>query len=495
MSRPADGGGWSWPTYWASLAVLSTLLSLWGLATPMFAVPDEPAHFLKAAAVARGQWIGPPGESTLVRVPPGVAAAQRQAGCFAFQTTVSAACAPTRTASGPGLVDARTQAGRYPPAYYAVVGLPTLVWTDLKAVYAVRGVSAAITGALLAAAVTAAATTGRRLLVVAVGLAATPMAVFLGAGVNPSGPEIAAAVALWTAGTALVLSDVRPIRPVLWTAGLAAVVLTLSRPISPLWAAVVGVVLLTLAGRRRGAALIRERAVRGWAMAVVLAAAAQTAWVLSSGALSLYGRGRQLSLGERVRISLGLADDRLRQMVGWFGWLDTPAPDAVHYAWTGALVALVALGLRRPDPLRAGLLLAVAVAVVAVPVALEVPSVDDVGFYWQGRYTLPLAAGFPVLAAVAASRGRPPTRMETTVMAVVLAVLAVAHVAAFLTALGRYTVGTGQGLGLFDVAWQPPGSAPLLAAAFCLASAGWSAWLLRLVVARQTDGLPSPRSL
>src|SRR5437868_6439956 len=42
-------------TVFASFALLT---SLWALATPLMAVPDEPAHAIRAAAVARGQLIG-----------------------------------------------------------------------------------------------------------------------------------------------------------------------------------------------------------------------------------------------------------------------------------------------------------------------------------------------------------------------------------------------------------------------------------------------------
>ena len=482
MTGAAARGGWCWRTYWVSLAVVSALLGLWGLATPPLAVPDEPAHFLKAAAVARGQWIGPPGETTLVRVPPGIAAAHKQPGCFAFKSAVPAGCAPGQTEFGSADVDGRTQAGRYPPAYYAFVGLPTLVWTDLEVLYLVRGMSAALVAALLAAAVTAAAATGRRRLVVATAVTVTPMALFLGAAVNPSGPEIAAAVALWTAGAALVLGQGRPARPVLATAGLAATVLTLTRPVSPFWVALIGVVLLVLAGRRRAAELVRERAVLAWVGVLVLAGAAQAAWVLWSGALELFGTGRALTLRERASVSLSLTDERLRQMVGWFGWLDTPAPDAVHHAWAAVLLALVVLGLGGAAPLRVVLLAAVAVAVVLVPIALEVPSVNEVGFYWQGRYTLPLAAGVPVLAAVAPRRVPTSTRLHDATLAVLLAVLAAAHVASFVVTLSRYTVGVGRAIDLTDVDWQPPGSAVVLIGLFGLAAAVWSLWLLRLPV-------------
>ena len=478
-------GGWSWRTFAVSLGVLSTLLGLWGLATPLFGVPDEPAHFLKSAGVVRGQVTGLPGLPTAVSVPPALAATRLQTGCFVFQPAVPADCAPGYDGPDGPDVEARTQAGRDPPAYSALVGLPTLVWTDLASVYAVRGVSAALCAALLAAAVTAAAATGRRLLVLAVGLALTPMALFLGAAVNPSGPEIAAALALWSAGTALALATGPPSRPVLTTAGLAGVVLVLSRPISPLWLAVIGLSVLVIAGRGRVLELARLGSVQAWVAVLVLAAAAQTAWVLLAGSLELFGTPQRLTVRDRLAGSLERTDQRLQQMVGWFGWLDTPAPVWVHLGWAGAVVLLAGLGLRRAALSRAVLLAGLVVLVVAVPTALEVASANVVGFYWQGRYTLPLGVG---VVLVAAALGRRAAPVPVGLQVVLLALVGTAHVASFVVALGRHTVGTGNGLGLLDVRWEPPLPAPVLALGSCFAALAWSLWLARLPLAQPAYG-------
>ena len=41
-------------TWWISFAVFGALACLWALTTPLGAGPDEPAHIIKAAAVAHG---------------------------------------------------------------------------------------------------------------------------------------------------------------------------------------------------------------------------------------------------------------------------------------------------------------------------------------------------------------------------------------------------------------------------------------------------------
>jgi len=279
-------------------------------------------------------------------------------------------------------------------------------------------------------------------------------------------------------------------RSLLATAGVAGVVLALSRPISPFWLALIGLALLLLAGRRRAFELVRHRSVQVWIGVLALAGAAQSAWVVGAGALELFGTAQELTLRQRVEGSLARTDDRLHQMVGWFGWLDTPVPAGVLLVWAAALAVVVTLGLRRPSWWRAVLLALLVVACVLVPVALEALSANQVGFYWQGRYTLPIAVGVPVLAAVASQRpggaARPVPRVGSgalgpltlVLLALVLLALAAAQVVSYVVALGRYTVGTGNGLGLTDVAWAPPLPAPVLAVAFAAAAAGWAVWLL-----------------
>jgi hypothetical protein len=461
---------WSWRTFSAALALLSGLVGVWGLAVPLLGAPDEPAHVLRAAGVVRGQLTGLPGLPTAVSVPPAVAEAQTYAGCFVFRPEVDASCAPALAVDrGEPDVEARTQAGRYPPAWYALTGLPTLVWQDLAVVHAVRAVSGALVAGLLAAAATLALASGRPLLRLAVGAAATPMALFLGGSANPSGPEAAAGLLLWVAGTLVVLDG--PRRSPLWCAGVAAVVLALLRPVSPLWVAVAGVVLLLLAGRRVPA-LVRSRGVQLVAGAAVLAALVQTAFVVGLGSLQLYGSGRELPLSERLAGSLGRTDERARQMVGWFGWLEVPAPDWVVGAWAVVVAVVVLAGLLLGRWGQRLLVLLLVAAVVAVPVALEAPSVATVGFYWQGRYTLPLAAGALVVAAAVARRSPP-----RWCLAVLLAVVAAAQVGALIVALGRWTDGVGQPLDLLDPAWSPPLPPVALVAAYAVLAVGWCALL------------------
>ncbi len=88
-----------------------------------------------------------------------------------------------------------TYVGRYPPLYYAIVGIPSLAWPTDVGGYLMRLVSGLLSSLFLGLALALAAVWSRlRLLVLAVVVAATPMVFIWGSVVNPSGLEVATAV-------------------------------------------------------------------------------------------------------------------------------------------------------------------------------------------------------------------------------------------------------------------------------------------------------------
>ncbi|HUY65003.1 MAG TPA: DUF2142 domain-containing protein [Acidimicrobiales bacterium] len=133
------------PRWWTTLAVLFAMTAAWSLATALMASPDEPAHTIKAAAVARGQFFGTPAPPTAggpspdvaVRVPDVFAAAVELPGCYAFHPDVDASCAPALHPVT-AVVTVDTPAGRYEPLYYFVVGLPSLFLSSASGIRLMR---------------------------------------------------------------------------------------------------------------------------------------------------------------------------------------------------------------------------------------------------------------------------------------------------------------------------------------------------------------------
>ena len=192
-----------------AFACFFVLGATWAFASPLLSVPDEPAHLVKSAAVARGELTGRkiairdegPGSifrggfTVVVDVPLSYAWQTSEIpNCFIYDPTTPAGCAP-EFRDQPEEVTWTTWVGEYPPTYYAAVGWATLVDTGRNGVYLARLVSAAISAAFLATAFACALTSARhRVLALGVVLAATPMTLFLAGSINPNGLEIAAAV-------------------------------------------------------------------------------------------------------------------------------------------------------------------------------------------------------------------------------------------------------------------------------------------------------------
>ena len=97
----------------------------------------------------------------------------------------------------------------------------------------------------------------------------------------------------------------------------------------------------------------------------------------------------------------------VRDMVGVFGWEDTrPAGVArrrmvVVRARAGAVALVIGTWRQRLA------ILGTAAGTIVVQVASEALKAPSIGYVWQGRYTLPLAMGVPIISGwvVATSPG------------------------------------------------------------------------------------------
>ena len=447
----------------AFVAVFVTT-SAWSLATPLFASPDEPSHVARAVALDHGQLIGNKvGHAlvyTTVTVPGSIADGDRYVSCFAFKSYAPASCAHSLSSSQkPKSIE--ISSGRYPPLYFAIVGLPSLASTSATGVYVMRLTSALLSSLFIALAFMAVGAWSRRpLLSVGILLALTPMVVFMASVVNPNGLEISAAICLWTSGVILATERADdPPAGLLATVAGAATVLMLCRGISPLWVFVIFAVLAVLAGRRGIVAVARTRGARVAAGVIVLSGVAALWWIAAAHANVLRNIGGlppRLSNVSVAATSLGQSTAWIHQMVGVFGWLDTSAPYFTYVVWYAAVgfVLVLAFAVARLRP--AASLLLLVVAVVVVPVAILEHDAHQLGEFWQGRYTLPLAVGLPIVATSLIEGTDVLARFRMRVTVLVAAVLGAASFAAFFNAERRYASGLPGPIGFEHASWNPP---------------------------------------
>jgi len=472
------------------------VIAAWSFATPLMASPDEPSQVKQATALVRGQIDEPhvPGKFgpvSNIRVPEWAARAALLPQCFAFRPQRSGFC-PVVVGGSRRMVTAQTQFSNYPPLYFAWVGLPSLPLTGRSALYAMRLTSALANASLLALGVYLLARYHpRRFPLVGALVALTPMVLFLSGVVNASGLEITAAFASWCAGLCVIESREIPRTLAVWTS-LAFAVFILSRPISPVNAAAVLVVLAALAGWRRLRTLTATP--RALPIGGIILGAGVVAGIslVVGGSPSLLGRPLHpaLTFSGAFHEVWTLDPSRLEQGIGLFGWTDTPIPHPVQLLWIGLAAGLCLIGLLRSTRFLLALVLLV-VAILAMPVIFEIPKINAIGPYWQGRYWLPLLVGIP-LTATAASGHRPIRRLQglldtplaagARVAAAVLlgAVIVWAQVAAFVLALHRYTTGLDRPAGT-PIEWTPPGGITFVVVTFVLGElllAGAIAWMV-----------------
>jgi Predicted membrane protein (DUF2142) len=492
--------------WWTAFVLVFGLAAAWAFASPLYSVPDEPAHTVKAAAVVRGELDGRKqtvpnrpgtilrgGFTIVVHVPTSYTwNSTTLPNCYISHPHVPASCAPKfvddhRSATW------TTWVGRYPPMYYALVGWPSLVDTGTASIYAMRLLGALVFAALLAAAMACAWEAPRfRLLAVGVAVAATPTALFLAGGVNPMSLEIAAAVCLWAALGVVALGDPPGVsRRLLVLIGLSGALLAATRPISALWLAVILLAGLALAGRDRVAAVIRQRGAPVTAAVVGVVAAGGVLWTLVGGALGNAEGDDPRGLGylSALKHSLRRTPEYMREMLGVFGWRTTPSPSVVYWVFVIVLVLLVGLALVRSSRSAATVLLGVLGVSLVLPPLLEAANAHDKGFAWQGRYGLPIAVGVPIVAALVLGASRRLGRRATArLAATVLTVVAATQAVAFYWALRRYAVGSQGPLFFFGHrGWAPPLPSGLLVAAVVVLAAGLAVLAYRLATGGPPD--------
>jgi hypothetical protein len=208
---------------------------------------------------------------------------------------------------------------------------------------------------------------------------------------------------------------------------------------------------------------------------------AQVAWVALAGGLNLTNPGAASHdpTSLVLRTSFGDSFRFLSQMVGNFGWLDTPVPRGVLVAWVFVLGLLLVLALAWSSRLRAAVLGGILALAIAIPIVLEASSAKGAGYLWQGRYGLPLAAGVPIVAGILIARATNAPALRGRLAGILAAVFVFGQFVAFGQSLRRSTVGYDATFFFFvHPRWNPPVPVILLLVAYLVVIAALAIWLL-----------------
>ncbi|GAA2058594.1 DUF2142 domain-containing protein [Leifsonia soli] len=471
------------------LGFVLTLLPmlLWNLASPIGSSPDEPTHLVRAAAVARGQVFTQPWDGNRrmseAKVPEYVDTWILGVSCYAFRPNVPASCVPPITGDPDRIVETGHTAAANSPVFYAVTGLPSLFLDGSKALYAMRGMNSLMCATMFGFIFMALSQLARpRWAYFAAFVAATPMVFYLGGTLNPNGIEAISAGALLSGLVVVGSRMIRGARLIELLGGivLSTVLLTATRNISLLWVLMVVVTALLLSRRAILKRLVRLPSV--W-VAIGLAALACILEFLYYIHPSLTAQPQQFNgAGTTFRDGFTyMIQHTFDYGIGWigfFGWVDTPAPSFTLIVWAslmlGTVVAALAIGI---GARRWSLILLVA-ALVLVPAIAQAAVITRAGFIWQGRYTLAIVITLLLAAGIVLDRsgyGIPavPLRRVAT-MAVWF--MAFGHFFAFAVTIKRYVVGDAVYLPvlLLHPKWQPPGTWIVLCAAFIVVIVGAS---------------------
>jgi Predicted membrane protein (DUF2142) len=479
-------------------AFLALLGAAWVVGNPPGGGTDEAAHYVKAIGVGRGDLYGEPLEVTSAELRAFLKSGRSEAAeggigvtsktlewqgrtsrefdvpaglgfprlnCTAARPDVSAGCLESGRPSDRE-TQMQTYTGTYQPFAYAPAGVVmNLAGEPTAAVRLGRLAGAVLSLTLLALAAFLLWDGGRGALsLVGLILAMTPAVLFSGSILNPSGPEIAAAICFSAALLRLFRGP--SVAPALWVAvGVSGAVLAISRSFGPIFVLIIVVAVVAVEGPRRvrDALAWQRNAVLATSLVVGLAMAAGVWWEV---VYQPHPSTDLVDIAEELGASISALPVLAREAVGVFGNLDTRMPDVIHVMWGALVLFLGGLAFAVGDRRQRWSLVALAGSILAITVALSAAA-RQTGFQFQGRYILPLAVVFPLWAgeilSVEAHRLNPP--LARAVLVGTAAVAAGVHLFAWYFNARRFAVGTdGPWNFIAEAEWAPPG--------------GWVLWLL-----------------
>jgi hypothetical protein len=425
------------------LLVALPLPVIWALANPMFASPDEPAHMVRAQGIVHG-------DSKEPYVTDGIPGDQVM--CMVFNWDLTADCMNLRWGEKGQIQGSPTDT--YPPLFHGIAGIPSLFFHGLKGAYIMRLWMALVCSSILAIAATLLWL--RRQNIWSIGgvvATITPMVVFTTSTVNPSGITAALAGLIWAGGLNITKpTNTTNARLSRWAFVTSVILFPFLRRDALAWEFVVLAILASTMSRRRFSELKRDRVMVGALVAVTVNMA--FVWFTWSGtATDSFVSNSASHGGGSWAAGLGSLYTKILEMIGWFGWLDSPMTSESWVLLLCLLFGVISIAASGGEKSLSRTLVITVSTLVLAPVIIGTVRYP----YVQGRYLLPLWVGCGMLAGQALAESDLPKLFLKRIFQLFVGLIAIVQFFAFAQNLRRYAVGrTGSWRFFQNPSWHPP---------------------------------------
>ncbi|CAB4894595.1 MAG: DUF2142 domain-containing protein [Actinobacteria bacterium] len=443
----------------AALSLLGSL-SMWALASPVGASPDEDFH-LPSIWCGHGVQVGlceKASSEGAVAVPRAIVVAS---ACYAFHPKQNASCTinlPTDL-----IETSRSNADNaYPPVYYWVTSW--FVTDNVEAsVIRIRVFNAVVLSVLIGATVIALGRRRGSLLMWSAALTLVPLGMFLIPSVNPSSWAITSSIVVFFSTLGVMTERTRWRLIVLSTLGvLAALIGAGSRSDSAIYSVIATAAALMVswpAARLHWQRLWLPAVIGTVSVALFLSARQGTAdLAAASQPPENLGQAIQLAVANLAAMpslwagALGLTG---------LGWLDTAMPGIVWVSMCFIVFGILFVSLTnltRKTGVAMGLVFS---ALVAIPLYVLVRNGNLVGANVQPRYIYPLIIMLVTLAVVSLAK---KVRLTALPLWIIVGLLTLANSVAIHVNMQRYIVGTGHPSFNLDASpawWWTSGPTPM----------------------------------
>jgi Predicted membrane protein (DUF2142) len=453
---------------------LALLMAAWIVATRPFGAPDEDSHYLRALSIANGELLGPKepfvasGHSSAelawvrhdtrgVLVPPRLSPL---AGVgYPEQADVGhpEPCLNGRLDVGSRPCVEVTHTGDYNPLSYLLPAVALSSADGWRAgLWLSRALSACacLTFLLLAL---AALWNGSGWSLLGPLAAVTPMVLFVGSVINPTGLETAAAIAFASAGLRIVRN--RENSPIwVWVVlACSGAATLLAWQLGPIFLAIDLAALAALMGRAEAHQLLvrRRRRIRVVTVTLLVALGLYVSWAVISGVA--HSTIQVTPIGS-LRLGVGQLHEMFREAVGVFGYRTIRMPFVFYWMWWlltfVVVIGAVLLGERRERMVVVG----VTILGFVFPVLFYAWVYRFSGFGLQGRYMLPLLTLIPLVGGevIQGARHRLSARASRSLLTGALAAIAAVELAAWWTSASAAAAPKPHLWFIAHATWKPP---------------------------------------